>query len=80
MMRDERNASNQVSGHQVELASLTRRLQDGEVRIQSAIARGEDVTAWEDFWLRLLHEYESLHDRITSGSGDAIEGHQRIAA
>jgi hypothetical protein len=25
---------------------------------------GEDVSAWEDFWIDLLHQYESLHDEL----------------
>jgi hypothetical protein len=25
--------------------------------------RGEDVTAWEDFWIDLLHQYEAVCDK-----------------
>lgn len=41
------------------LAVLERRLDDGYERIEQAIARGESVSHWEDFWLDLLHQYEA---------------------
>jgi hypothetical protein len=44
------------------LATLERRLDDGYARIEQALAQGEDVTAWEDFWIELLHQYESAVD------------------
>jgi hypothetical protein len=34
-------------------------LEDGYARIEQAQARGEDVTAWEEFWIDLLREYEA---------------------
>jgi hypothetical protein len=40
--------------------ALERRLGDGFERIDQAIATGEDVQAWEDFWVRLLREYEAI--------------------
>lgn len=43
---------------------LESRLADGYSRIESAIARGEDVRVWEDFWISLLHSYEDLCDGI----------------
>lgn len=39
--------------------ALERRLEDGWTRIESAPIDA-DVTAWEDFWLRLLAEYEAV--------------------
>ncbi len=39
--------------------SLESRLEDGYVRIEQARERGEDVSAWEDFWIGLLRQYES---------------------
>jgi len=39
--------------------SLESRLEDGYARIEQAQARGEDVTAWEEFWIDLLREYEA---------------------
>ena len=76
-MCDERYAASHGFERENQLASLTRRLRDGEARIQTALALGEDVTAWEDFWLRLLHEYESIHDRSLR---DSTDEHSRIAA
>jgi asparagine synthetase A len=73
-MREDRRQSSQVRERGAELSSLALRLDDGEARIQAALSRGEDVSAWEDFWLRLLHEYESLHD------GGGIEGSDEQAS
>lgn len=42
--------------------SLKLRLADGFQRIDVARTRGEDVSAWEDFWIELLHRYEALCD------------------
>lgn len=39
-------------------ASLERRLYEGYVRIEEALEAGQDVTAWERFWIELLHQYE----------------------
>ena len=41
-------------------ASLERRLQEGYVRIEEALAAGQDVTSWERFWIELLHQYEAV--------------------
>ncbi|MDQ3693924.1 MAG: hypothetical protein M3464_09880 [Chloroflexota bacterium] len=45
-------------------ATLVRRLDDGYVRIEQAVVNGEDVAAWEDFWLGLLAEYEALSTEL----------------
>ncbi len=42
--------------------ALERRLDDGFRRIEGALDEGADVGAWEEFWLRLLNEYESVCD------------------
>ena len=47
-------------------SALARRLDDGYLRIEQAIVTGEDVQAWEDFWLSLLADYESLSDRLNA--------------
>jgi hypothetical protein len=44
--------------------ALVRRLDDGYVRIEQAIVTGEDVQAWEEFWISLLADYESLSDQL----------------
>lgn len=73
-MREDRRQSSQVRERDTDLAFLAHRLDDGEARIQAALLRGEDVAAWEDFWLRLLHQYESLHD------GAGVDEQASIAA
>ena len=44
------------------LEALERRLADGYARIEDARSRGQDVTAWEEFWIDLLHQYELTVD------------------
>ncbi|HYI25878.1 MAG TPA: hypothetical protein VD767_10755 [Thermomicrobiales bacterium] len=46
------------------LQALERRLDEGYARIEEGIARGEDVTAWESFWIDLLHQYEAECDAL----------------
>lgn len=43
---------------------LERRLNDGWNRIEEALRRGEDVHAWESFWIDLLHQYEAAFDAL----------------
>lgn len=43
---------------------LEQRLEDGYVRIDEAVRQGRNVSAWEDFWLSLLFEYESVCDEL----------------
>jgi hypothetical protein len=44
--------------------TLEQRLEDGFVRIGEAEVQGRDVAAWEEFWLSLLGEYESVCDEL----------------
>lgn len=46
------------------LETLERRLADGYARIEEARTRGQDVTAWEEFWIDLLHQYEAAVDGL----------------
>ena len=46
------------------LTALERRLDEGYARIEEAIARGEDIAAWESFWIDLLHQYEAEWDAL----------------
>jgi hypothetical protein len=48
--------------------SLARRLDDGHDRIKQAIAEGSDVTAWEEFWIDLLREYEAVCDELAAAA------------
>jgi len=45
-------------------ARLEQRLEDGYLRINESESLGRDVSAWEDFWLTLLREYESICDEL----------------
>ncbi len=44
--------------------TLTRRLEDGLLRIDQAELDGRDVTDWESFWIGLLREYEQICDLL----------------
>ena len=56
-----------------DLAVLERRLSDGYARIEIAMANGEDITAWTDFWIDLLHRYERACDAIDPvGQGETL--------
>ena len=44
------------------LETLESRLADGYTRIEAARQLGQDVTAWEAFWIQLLHQYEAAVD------------------
>lgn len=44
--------------------TLYQRLEDGYQRIEAAIREGQDVTRWEDFWVQLLEEYETVCDTL----------------
>ena len=48
---------------------LEQRLDDGYHRIEHALRAEDDVEAWENFWLHLLHEYETVCDEL---DGDAL--------
>ena len=43
---------------------LERRLDDGFLRIEQALLDGADVSAWEEFWVQLLREYEAVCDDL----------------
>lgn len=49
-------------------SSLEQRLEDGFVRIGEAEVRGRDVVSWEDFWVSLLRQYESVCDELKSAA------------
>ena len=58
----DRAESSQRQDHQ--LLSLERRLEDGYRRIERARSAGQDIVAWEEFWIQLLHQYESVADDL----------------
>ena len=45
-----------------QLNALARRLEDGYRRIEAAQRNGQDIEAWESFWIDLLHQYEAVSD------------------
>ena len=47
---------------------LAKRLNDGYNRIEVARQKSEDVEAWEDFWIDLLHQYEESCDTAYEAS------------
>ena len=49
---------------QLRKRSLEQRLEEGDRRIEEAALLGQDVHAWEEFWLNLLAEYESICDEL----------------
>lgn len=55
---------------QRELEVLEQRLQDGERRIEEAARIGADTSAWEAFWVDLLHRYEDLYRRLNEAPVD----------
>lgn len=48
-------------------AKLEQRLEDGDRKIEEEALRGRDVTAWEDFWMTLLAEYEDVCEQFNGG-------------
>jgi hypothetical protein len=47
---------------------IAKRLNDGYTRIEVARQNGEDVEAWQDFWIDLLHQYEESCDTAYEAS------------
>lgn len=59
-----RSSARPTESGSVDLVALERRLADGYARIEVARLSGEDVAAWEEFWIDLLHTYEALIDEL----------------
>ncbi len=64
--RGERLLSAKVAKTDIEgqLVMLDRRLDDGYRRIEQAHSAGQETSAWDSFWIELLHQYESLADDL----------------
>jgi hypothetical protein len=58
----------EISTRMTEVAQLERRLDDGYARIEQARLDGIDTTAWEEFWVKLLVEYQSICDELTEAA------------
>lgn len=48
--------------------TLVQRLEDGDLRIADARARGVDTGEWESFWLHLLDEYVAVSVDLDGGT------------
>jgi len=55
----------QATDTRAEMERLVSRLDDGWNKIVGAQANGQDVTRWEDVWLRLLSEYEAAYEALS---------------
>jgi hypothetical protein len=55
---------------QTRQAELVRRLQDGDAQILSARQSGVDTVRWEDHWIMLLRQYESVCREISQAERD----------
>ncbi len=44
--------------------TLVDRLETGSRQIEQMRQAGENVEQWEQFWLRLLHQYEQACDKL----------------
>ena len=58
----------EISNRMSEAAQLERRLEDGYVRIEQAKLDGVDTSAWEEFWVKLLQEYQSICDELAEAA------------
>ncbi len=63
-----RNATPGTGPDMARQEMLARRLEDGYRRIEQALADGTDVRAWEDFWLQLLAEYETVCEDLQAAA------------
>lgn len=57
-----------IASRRGDAAQLLRRLEDGYARIDEARRSGIDTRTWEDFWVKLLHEYEALCDELAEAA------------
>jgi hypothetical protein len=57
-----------ISSRMSEVAQLERRLDDGYARIEQAKLAGVDTAAWEEFWVKLLLEYQAICDELAEAA------------
>lgn len=55
------------------IAKLEARLTKGFIAIGEATSKHIDVTNWEDKWIELLREYESLNDEIAAHHAETVQ-------
>lgn len=49
--------------------ALSIRLDEGSAKIEEGRAKGKDVTEWENYWMKLLGQYEKACKRIEEIKG-----------
>jgi hypothetical protein len=59
---------------QADLRRLERRLRDGEEKVRNAKDQGDWSSAdrWETAWIGLLHQYETVVDRLFASSDASL--------
>jgi len=64
MMAKRKNAPISINTKLSEADVLRQRLEAGYERIELAKQSGVDTRTWEEFWVNLLHEYETVCDQL----------------
>jgi hypothetical protein len=68
--------TSQISTHRSDLharcAELVRRLNAGDEQISTARQNGADTTRWENHWITLLREYESVCRELDESAGSPL--------
>ncbi len=63
-MAKRKNVPISINTKRSEADVLRQRLEAGYERIELARQSGVDTRTWEDFWVNLLHEYETVCDQL----------------
>ena len=58
----------EITSRMHEIAKLERRLEDGFARIEDAKRDGIDTSDWEEFWAKLLLQYQALSDELAEAA------------
>ena len=68
MMQSKLTPPVQFAGRLNEAERLERRLEDGYARIEQAKLDGIDTAAWEEFWVKLLLDYQAICDELAEAA------------
>jgi hypothetical protein len=63
-MAKQKNAPISITTKRSDADVLRHRLEAGYERIELARQSGVDTRTWEEFWVNLLHEYETVCDEL----------------
>ncbi|HYI93433.1 MAG TPA: hypothetical protein VEX68_07810 [Bryobacteraceae bacterium] len=58
----------EITSRMSEAAQLERRLEDGYARIEDARLEGINTSDWEEFWIKLLREYEEICNKLAEAA------------